>query len=113
VNAVSSTLLLVLFGSHLLYQKCHRRCFVQQPQFAIGVLDVGRIPKDSSVLQGSVDVTDHRSDVSAGVARFRVSLFVQSDDGNLQQDNVCHGDDDVWVDMQIRLSDRLKPKSGH
>mmetsp|Transcript_19593 Transcript_19593/g.45561 ORF Transcript_19593/g.45561 Transcript_19593/m.45561 type:complete len:257 (-) Transcript_19593:1037-1807(-) len=60
-------------STRLLYQKCHRRCFVQQPQFAIGVLDVGRIPKDSSVLQGSVDVTDHRSDVSAGVARFRVS----------------------------------------
>lgn len=51
----------------LLGQVSHGEGLVQDTQLAVLGLGVARVPKDSSVQQGSVDVGYHRSDVSCAV----------------------------------------------
>ena len=52
--------------SSLFHDERHRSSLVQQSELSVGVLGVTRVSKNTSIEQSAVDITNHRSDVSAG-----------------------------------------------
>jgi hypothetical protein len=51
----------------VLHDHRHGRALVQDAQFALGALLVGRVGKDAAVEQCAVRVCDHRADVARGI----------------------------------------------
>jgi len=56
--------------THLLNQKGHRECLVEQPELPILALLVSRIPEDATIEQRSMYISDHTPDISRGVGGF-------------------------------------------
>jgi hypothetical protein len=56
--------------TYLLGQKGHRKCLVKQPELPVLALLVRRIPKDATIEQRPVYISDHASNISRGIRGF-------------------------------------------
>lgn len=57
-------------ATYLLSQKCHRECLVKQPELPVLTLLVVGIPKDATVEERPMYISNHTSDISCGIRRF-------------------------------------------
>jgi hypothetical protein len=56
--------------TYLLGQKGHRECLVKHPEFSALTLLVNRIPKNATIEQRPMYISDHTSYISRGIRGF-------------------------------------------
>ena len=76
--------------SGLFHDERHRSSLVQQSELSVRVLGVTRVSENTSVEQSTVDITNHRSDVSAGEGLSGLSGSVLPSGDNLLEWLVPH-----------------------